>query len=263
MGLWLGIALGTAFGGFAQFALIHFSEGLALGRGYEFALLRKYCEIAPSHVGLVAQALVLLASLGWAITALPSRTSVESFLAKAWITPSFAALALILPFILYGLGVSVDPAKSFWGPVSSDDLEDLRAIESHIGAAEGVLVPSNTWRIDGESWIIPQGPTAGILPFTTRRVVFNSRLGAGVSFNWRDLAAFCRGTNRERAQFLVRNDIRWFLLKGKGSGTKSAHRKFRMCELKLREMGVTHPPAQQYGNISLYEIDPVSLGRLP
>ena len=263
MGLWLGIALGASFGGFAQIAVIHFSEGLAPGRGYEFVLLREYCEIATRHVGLVAQGMILLASIGWVIAAIPRSARVEAFFAKTWITPGFAALAAILPFLLYGQSESVDPAKSFWGPVSSDDLADLRAIESHIDDAEGVLVPSNTWRIDGESWIIPQGPTAGVLPFTTKRVLFNSRLGAGVRFNWRDLAGFCRGTNRDRAQFLTSNDVRWFLLKGKDSGSKSAHRKFRMCKLKLSEMGVAHPPAYQHGNLSLYRIDPASIGQPP
>lgn len=262
MRVWLGIAIGVGFGGFAQIALVHFSEGLAAGRGYEFVLLRQYCEIAIRHVGLVAMAMVLLASIGWAVAAFPSNNAIPAFIGeKAWLTPLLALLAAALPFLLYGQTETVDPDKSFWGPVTSSDLADLRAIEAHIGDTDGVMAPSNTWRIDGESWIIPQGKTAGILPFTTRRVLFNSRLGAGVQFNWRDLAAFCRGTRQHRAQFLQRNDVRWFLLKGKGSGTRSAMRKFRMCKLELSELGVTFPPAHQQGNLSLYRIDPKSIAR--
>ena len=260
-GLWLGIALGAAFGGFAQIAAVQVSDGLAVGRGYEFVLLREYLEIATRHVGLVVQGMILLASIGWANAAMARHSAVEATFGAAWITPVLAAGAVMLPFLLYSQSDSVDPAKSFWAPVVSDDLENLRAIESHIGDMEGVLVPSNTWRIEGESWIIPQGPTAGVLPFTTRRVLFNSRLGAGISFNWRDLAAFCRGTDHNRAQFLISNDVRWFLLKGEDSGSKSAYRKFRMCKLELSQLGVSHPPAHQYGDLSLYRIDPETLSR--
>lgn len=260
-GLWLGIALGAGFGGFVQNTAIHVSEGLAVGRGYEFVLLHEYLEIATRHVGLVALGMILLASVGWANAAMPRLPAVEATFRKAWVTPVLAVAAAMLPFLLYDQSDSVDPAKSFWAPVSSGDLEDLRAIESHIGDLEGVLVPSNTWRIEGESWIIPQGPTAGILPFTTRRVLFNSRLGAGIQFNWRDLAAFCRGTDRNRAAFLISNDVRWFLLKGENSGSKSAFRRFRMCKLEFARLGVSHPPAHQYGELSLYRIDPQSLGR--
>ncbi len=108
---------------------------------------------------------------------------------------------------------------------------------------------------------MPQGATASVLPFATRRVLFNSRLGAGVQFNWRDLATFCRGTNLERADFLARNDVRWFLLKGDESASESFYRKFRMCKLGLAAMGVTYPPAHRHGDLSLYRIDPHSIGR--
>jgi len=234
MRLWCGIALAGSLGGFAQMAMVHFTEGLAVGRGYEFVLLRNYCEIAARHVGLVAQGMILLAGIGWAVAVLSQREAREDpkgRRAKPWTIAGLSAVAMLLPFLLYGLVEPVDPTKSFWTPVFSQDLEHLREIESQIGDADGVMVPSNTWGIGGERWIIPQGPTASVLPFTTRRILFNSRLGAGVLYNWRDLGAFCLGSNRERAEFLARNDVRWFLLKGPESASETFYRKFRMCKL--------------------------------
>ncbi len=266
MRLWGGIALAGALGGLAQMATVHFTAGLAVGRGYAFVLLRDYCEIAARHVGLVVQALILLAGIGWAVSVLPRRGGKEGSkgreanFAKPWTIAGLSAAVMILPFLLYGLVEPVDPTKSFWAPVSSQDIEDLREIESHIADAEAVLVPSNTWGIGDERWIIPQGSTASVLPFTTRRILFNSRLGAGVLYNWRDLGAFCLGSNRDRAEFLARNDVRWFLLKGPKSASKAFYRNFRMCKLPLAAIGVIHPPAYRAGDLSLYRIDPRTLG---
>ncbi|MBW2391298.1 MAG: hypothetical protein JRG89_23125, partial [Deltaproteobacteria bacterium] len=263
MRLWCGIALAGSLGGFAQMAMVHFTEGLAVGRGYEFVLLRNYCEIAARHVGLVAQGMILLAGIGWAVAVLSQREAREDpkgRRAKPWTIAGLSAVAMLLPFLLYGLVEPVDPTKSFWTPVFSQDLEHLREIESQIGDADGVMVPSNTWGIGGERWIIPQGPTASVLPFTTRRILFNSRLGAGVLYNWRDLGAFCLGSNRERAEFLARNDVRWFLLKGPESASETFYRKFRMCKLPLAAIGVVYPPAHHAGDLSLYRIDPRALG---
>ena len=121
------------------------------------------------------------------------------------------------------------------------------------------MSPSNTWGIGAERWIIPQGATASVLPFTTKPFVFNSRLGASIYYNWKDLASFCRGSNEHRADFLSRNGVRWFLLKGEGSGERSAYRRVRMCKLGLKAMGVVYPPEFQAGELSLYRIDPESL----
>ncbi len=261
MRLWCTIVLGASLGGFAQIVMFQLAEGLAVGRGYEFVLLRDYSEVAARHVGLVAQGMILLAGIGWAVAAFPRREALEKIFTRPGMLPGMAALAGILPFLLYGLAGSVDPTRSFWSPVSSQDLEHLRAIESHIGEAERVIVPSNTWRIGEENWIIPQGPTASVLPFTRKQVLFNSRLGVGVRFSWRDLATFCRGTNQQRAEFLRRNDVSWFLLKGDDSASESGYRKFRMCKLPLAAMGVIHPPAHRYGDLSLYRIDPRGFGR--
>ena len=253
------LAIGAAVGGLAQSVSFEFAKGLAIGRSYAFTLLRDYCEIAAQHVGIVAELLILLAAIAWAVHAAPARNEVASWLGDTFATLILAGVALCLPFALYGVGEVVPPEKSFWAPVNAQDLEDLREIESKIGEGERAMSPSNTWGIGAERWIIPQGATASVLPFTTKPFVFNSRLGASIYYNWKDLASFCRGSNEHRADFLSRNGVRWFLLKGEGSGERSAYRRVRMCKLGLKAMGVVYPPEFQAGELSLYRIDPESL----
>lgn len=254
--LMAGLAIGCIFGGFAQNATFEFTKGLAIGRSYAFELLRDYCEIAPGHVGLVAETLVLLAAIGWAAQMAPRNEALSKSLTRPTSKGLLAVVIAALPFALYGVTETVEPDKSFWAPVHAEDLADLREIESHIGEDERVMAPSNTWGIGVESWIIPQGPTAGLLPFVTKPLVFNSRLGTSVYFNWKDLANFCRGTKEHRADFLARNNVRWFLLKGEGSGKESYYRKVRMCKLHLAAIGVTYPPAFTSGDVSLYPVEP-------
>lgn len=258
--LFCGLALGLSLGGVAQFALIHFSQGLAIGRGYEFTLLRDYCEVAPRHIALVGQALLLLGALGTAATALRARLATDTVAVKTTLLVAVIAATSVLPFALYGQSEVVEPDKSFWAPLAAQDLVNLREIETLIDDDAGVMVPSNTWGIGKESWIVPQGATASVLPFATKRVLFNSRLGPGVFFNWKDLASFCRGTKQERADFLTRNDVRWYLVKGEHTAEQGFYRKFSICKLRLAEMGVVYPPVHRAGDLSLYAIDPQSLG---
>lgn len=257
--LFCGLALGLSLGGAAQLSLIHFSQGLAIGRGYEFTLLRDYCEVAPRHIALVGQAFLLLGALGTAAATLRPRLQARTATFSTALLATLLGAVATLPFALYGQSDVVEPGKSFWAPLAAEDLVDLREIEAHIDGDDGVMVPSNTWGIGKESWIVPQGPTASVLPFATKRILFNSRLGQGVFFNWKDLASFCRGTNQERADFLGRNDVRWYLVKGKRTTERTFYQKFRMCKLRLAEMGVVYPPVHRAGDLSLYAIDPQSL----
>jgi len=253
--LFFALVIGSCAGGFAQLALFHFAEGLAVGRGYEYVLLRDYCEVAAKHVGLPVQGMILLAALGLAMTGWRMPTRIASN-APTWIV---AALATSLPFALYGTSESVDPARGFWAPLHHRDLANLRSIETHIGPDEGVLVPAAAWGIGEERWIIPQGATASVLPFSTRRLVFNARLGPSVVFNWRDVVQFCQGSDAQRAAFLARHDVRWFLLKDPAVGSDALHQRFRMCKLRLAQLGVITPPAHVEGNLALYRIDPARM----
>jgi hypothetical protein len=250
------LTAGSVIGGAAQIATFEFANGLSIGRSYTFELLRNYCEIAPGHVGLVAGSFALIAVIYWASDSAPPIPS----LSKVFVHPAsiviFLALATAAPFTLYGTTDVVEPDKSFWAPVTDKNLLSLRQIENHIPDEDRVMVPANTWGIGVENWIIPQGPTAGVLPFSTKQLVFNSRLGTSVFFNWKDLANFCRGTKEHRAEFLSRNNVRWFLLKGIGSGQEAFYRKVKMCKLSLPAMGVTFPAAFTAGELALYPIDP-------
>jgi hypothetical protein len=250
------LTAGSVIGGAAQIATFEFANGLSIGRSYTFELLRNYCEIAPSHVGLIAGGFALIAVIYWASDSAPPMPGLSKVLVHPASIVILLALTATAPFTLYGTTDVVEPDKSFWAPVTDKDLLSLRKIESHISDEDRVMAPANTWGIGVENWIIPQGPTAGVLPFTTKQFVFNSRLGTSVFFNWKDLANFCRGTKEHRAKFLSRNNVRWFLLKGVGSNQEAAYRTVKMCKLSLPAIGVTFPAAFTAGELALYPIDP-------
>ncbi|MCP5042246.1 MAG: hypothetical protein GY944_14565 [bacterium] len=253
--LFFALTIGACAGGFAQLALFHFADGLAIGRGYEFVLLRNYCEVAATHVGLPLQGMILVTGIAWAATSTRGCAARPSLAQTTGVTAVIAAL----PFVLHGATQSVDPARGFWTPVGSGDIAALRTLESHIEPEQGVLVPAAAWEIGEERWIIPQGPTASVLPFADRRMVFNGRLGPSVFYNWRDVARFCRGSDAERADFLARHNVRWFLLKDDDVASDALHRRFRMCKLPLAKLGVVTPPAYVAGDLALYRIDPARL----
>ena len=258
--LFAGVTLATAIGGFAQIASWKFAEGLAPGRGYEFALLRDYLEAAPAQVGLVVQGIWLLSGFTWALCAIRlPRSRVVRSLPGIGFTCTLAAVAACLPTLLSGKVIGFDPARSFWSVVERQDLANLREIETHIDDWEGVIVPASAWEIGGEKWIIPQGATASVLPFATKRYFFNSRLGPGVQFNWRDLSQFCRATPAERAKFLQGHDIRWLLIKDGEASSEAFYRRFRICDRHLADLGAIHPPAHRAGDLHLFRLDYTAL----
>ncbi len=252
--LFFAVVAGTCFGGLAQQALVYFADGLAVGRDYAFVLLRDYSGAAAGHVGLPVQAMALTAGVAWATAG--GRASGRG----GQLAVAFAAVAACaLPFLLYGTARTVDPEHGFWAPLRSGDIEHLRTLEQHIGPEEGVLVPSAAWGIGEERWIVPQGATASVLPFSDRRLVFNARLGTSVYYNWRDVALFCDGRDEERADFLARHDVRWFLLRDEQAATGAHPTRAPMCRLHLSRLGVVMPPVAVAGDLVLYRVDPAQL----
>jgi hypothetical protein len=257
--VWVAITGAAMIGGFVQIAAWKFAEGLATGRGYAFVLLRDYLEVAPRQVGLAAQCLWLLAGFAWLIPKIPIRGVFLELLPRAGVTLGLGLAVASIPLLVGDRLGGFDPDRSFWSLIDHTDLADLREIETQISEWEGVLVPTSAWEIGDEKWIIPQGATASVLPFATRRYYFNSRLGPGVKFNWRDLAHFCSSGSGHRAQFLESNDIRWLLVSDPNSASQSFYRGFRICDLQLAELGAVHPPAHRAGELSLYRLEPSAL----
>jgi len=253
----LPLSLAVLVGAWGQQAFHHFAEGLSEGRDYSFVLLRDYSHTAPGHVALPMVAILLVAGLhslsGWKRDPAP--------LERNGVVAALALAIAALPVWLHGTTQTVDPQHGFWAPVDAGDLEDLRTIEDHVGRGEGVLVPAAAWGIGEERWIIPQGATAGLLPFSNLRLVFNARLGSSVFYNWRDVAAFCAGGDDDRRRFLEGQDVRWLLLKDPRAGGDEFHRRFRMCELSLERLGVVLPPVAIAGEVALYRIAPPNSSR--
>ncbi|MDP6981120.1 MAG: hypothetical protein QF570_21370 [Myxococcota bacterium] len=252
--LFFAVVAGMCVGGFAQQALVYFADGLSVGRDYAFVLLRNYSGAAAGHVGLPIGAMALVTGIAWATTG--GQTTERGGRIGVGVA---AAVACALPFVLYGTTETVDPEHGFWAPLRSEDIEHLRTLEQHIEPEEGVLVPSAAWGIGEERWIVPQGATASVLPFSERRLVFNARLGTSVYYNWRDVAEFCDGSDAERADFLARHDVRWFLLRDERAANGERPSRAPMCKLPMSRLGVVTPAVAVAGDLVLYRIDPARL----
>lgn len=254
----LALALACVVGAWLQFAWFEFSEGLAIGRDYAFELLRRYSGDASKHVGLPLLGMLLAAGLASAMRGRAAPAALHRP-AVAVLAAIVLALALaIAPFALHGTTETVDPERGFWAPIDRTDIAALERIEARVEAEAGVLVPAAAWEIGEERWVIPQGPTAAVLPFATKRMIFNARLGPSVFYNWEDLTGFCQGTALQRRAFLEAHDVRWFLLRSEAPLDRTAER-FRMCKRTFAELGVVSPPEHVEGNLRLYRIDPTLL----
>ncbi len=252
--LLVALGVGCVIGAFGQHAFFHFSEGLAVGRDHAFVLLRDYSDVASRHTALPLAAMLMLGALDVLARELRDPAWLDRRIVLA-----ATGVVCALPFLLHGATETVDPERGFWAPVAKQDIADLREIEAHVAAEQGVLVPAAAWGIGEERWIVPRGATASVLPWSERRLVFNARLGSSVFYNWRDVARFCDGRDEDRADFLERNGVEWFLWKRPVGVEADRGPRNPMCKLPLSRLGVFEPPVAAAGDLQLYRIDPARL----
>lgn len=256
--IWIALVAATAIAGLAGIMGWRFVSGLAEGRSYAFTLLRDYTAASAANVSLIALGLLLLASGAVLLAALPfDRWLARRNLGRGAIV-TLALLVAALPFALYPVHDEADDANFFWTSIDEQDLEDLRIIEAAIDPWDVVLVPAAPWRIGDERWIVPQGPTASVLPYARRRLIFNASLGFGASLNWKDLAAFCNASESGRRSFLKSHGVRFVMIKGEHTGAAGFPGRYRICGASLASLGASHPPTVIAGDLALYEVGPTT-----
>ncbi len=254
--IWLGLLATTCMAGLAGIMSWRFLSGLAEGRSHAFVLLRDYAAASAANVSLIAMGLLMLASCGLLLASLSPPAWVSRLQSNLAAMAVAAAVVAVLPFGLYAFEDGADRANLFWSNVSESDLANLREIEESIDEWDVVLVPAAPWRIGSERWIIPQGQVTSVLPYSRRRLLFNSRLGHGVHFSWKDLAKLCNASPSDRREFLRTNDVRFVLLKNTRATTPEFYEGFRICGVGLESFGVGYPPASVAGDLVLYPIRP-------
>ena len=140
------------------------------------------------------------------------------------------------------------------GPLSENELLDLRAIESKIGYLDRVLVPGSYHTIGNENWILPSGSTTRFLPYVRRPIMLNAQLGTGRLVPWEAVKRLCENNDRELQNFMKKYDVKWFLV-DELSIDKWRPWALSGCWFSSYAKILAKTPAHKEGTLRLYNID--------